>query len=241
MNASRSMRTRRYGAGRWPRRLPRAACRSTCAAAAGVSAGVANWTCARAASRCKGVWSRRRRRCRPARRGLPDRRRSIFPPARASCTGRSWARPLRFASPTGTTPFSRRRGARHGICRRCGDDDGRLAAGGPGCGRSVGADERVQCAVEIWRQCDRAHRCRPRPKPPRAHAAGHRGRNDCPVAGARACAAAGRSASRIAGGTVAGNMTMLHLLAGQDPRRWARRRSPPVSCPANALMRAGSV
>ncbi len=34
---------------------------------------------------------------------------------------------------------------------------------------------------------------------------------------ARACAAAGRSASRIAGGTVAGNMTMLHLLAGQDP------------------------
>jgi len=33
----------------------------------------------------------------------------------------------------------------------------------------------------------------------------------------RACERAGRAPSRIAGGTVAGNTTMLHLLAGEDP------------------------
>ena len=35
---------------------------------------------------------------------------------------------------------------------------------------------------------------------------------------AKACARAGRDPSRLAGGTVAGNTTMLHLLAGEDPR-----------------------
>lgn len=34
---------------------------------------------------------------------------------------------------------------------------------------------------------------------------------------AEACEAAGRAPSRLAGGTVAGNTTMLHLLAGEDP------------------------
>jgi uncharacterized 2Fe-2S/4Fe-4S cluster protein (DUF4445 family) len=33
----------------------------------------------------------------------------------------------------------------------------------------------------------------------------------------RACERAGRSASRLAGGAIAGNTTMLHLLAGEDP------------------------
>jgi len=33
----------------------------------------------------------------------------------------------------------------------------------------------------------------------------------------RACERAGRSLSRLAGGTIAGNTTMLHLLAGEDP------------------------